>query len=275
LCRIHLLTSSSRGAARHPAYYVDGPYAANEILESNVDTLGRPCPAYRIYGFPAYYGAPLQPAAGTEMVPGCYYDVPACVGGGGGQGPAAALACAGRAEYGAPPPGEEVFIDGPPAGRGGPSEGTGGGRRRTRPPTEGSDSETTPVRTLNGPVRKRSDHDEKNDTQRNEAEAEDEGTYVDFRGTVRPENHDAGKRPDHEDESARRAARPDGQSPDSGGGIEPATTTESGRTTTASCSTLSDLDNRLVVVVVVVVVVVSSPPSMQTFASWRISAAVE
>jgi len=308
-CRIHLLTSSSRGtASRHPGYYVDGPYApathaANEMMlleSSNVDTLGRPCPAYRIYGFPAYYGygPPLQQAGEMVPDPGCYFDVPPhCVNCRG-----AGIACPehGRgapvpAGYGVPP-GEEIFIDLPP-GQGGP-EGTER-RRRSRPPTEGNDSENTPVRTFplltpncgGVPVWKSPDHEKKNEivrpSEKNKPPAadseEDEWTYVDFQGeTVEPRNHgenekrpddhveenksrgtveppsprsrgysreEEGKRPDHEDEEGplRRVARPDGQSPDSvggGDGTEPMTKT--GTTTTASCSTLSDLDNRFV-----------------------------
>jgi len=258
--RTYLLTSSrSAGAPRHPAYYVDGPFAPNDVLEANVDTLGRPCPAYRIYGFPAYYGGPQG-----EVMTGCYYDAPACVNCSHRRGQSPAVACVGCTEHGGSfpgghgyggPPGE-VFIDGPPQDG---SERVGTGRRRTRPPTEGSDSETTPVRTIplpNGgaPVWKRPDHEEdgshphpvgtvrpdNHDKQGYEPDPDEEGTYVDLRGTVRPvspglkrSGNEEGKRPDHEGEP-RRAVRPDGQSPDSVGN-EPVTT--------KSCSTLSDLDN--------------------------------
>ena len=217
--RTFLLASSRTGTApRHPAYYVDGPYPPNEIVESNVDTLGRPCPAYRIYGFPAYYGSPQG-----EVVTGCYYDVPACANCSQRRSQSPGIAYVGCTEQGAPHgyggPQGEVFIDGPPQEG---AEGAGTSRRRTRPPTEGSDSESTPVKTIsrpNGaPSWRKPDHEE-------------EGTYVDLRGTV-PQGQ---KLPDREDQ-AKRAVRPDGQSPDSG-------ETEPKPTAAISCSTLSDLEN--------------------------------
>jgi len=269
------LLASSRSApvANHPAYFIDGPFPPNEILESNVDTVGRPCPAYRIYGFPAYYGSPQG-----DVVTGCYYNLPACVNCSQRRGQSPGIACAGCTEHGASFPGghgyevppEEVFIDGPPQDG---SDGQGTGRRRTRPPTEGSDSETTPVKTIprpNGaPAWKRPDHEEEesyghpqgkvsewkrpnpgvngpqkiispeNYEEGKNADHEEEGTYVDLRGRpVSPGWKEEGKRPDHEDEP-RRTIRPDGQSPDSGG-TEPAAVKP---TAAVSCSTLSDLDN--------------------------------
>ena len=228
-----LLTSTRTGTApRHPLYYVDGPFPQNEILESNVDTLGRPCPAYRIYGFPAYYGSPQG-----EVVPGCYYDVPACVNCSQRRSQSPEIGCVGCTEHGASFPGghgcggpaEEVFIDGPP--RNVPAERVGSGHRRSRPRTEGIDSETTPIKTIQRPngalAWKSPDHEE-------------EGTYVDLRETPagkRPEVEE-GKRPDHEEEP-RRAVRPDGQSPDDSR-TEPAAIKPSAA---VSCSTLSDLDN--------------------------------
>jgi len=201
--RSFLLSSRAGTAPRHPAYYVDGPFPQNEVLESNVDTLGRPCPAYRIYGFPAYYGSPQG-----DVVAGCYYDVPACVNCSQRRNQSPGVACIGCTEHGASfsvgqgygGPAEEVFIDGPP------QDGLDGvvvGKRRTRPPTEGSNSEMAPVVTI-----------------------------------ARPNGAVVRKRPDHEEER-RRAARPDGQSPDADG-TEPVATQP---TAAASCSTLSELEN--------------------------------
>ena len=168
--RTFLLTSSRPGAA--PAYYVDGPYPPNDALESNVDTLGRPCPAYRIYGFPAYYGS-------GQSEPGRYYDagaVPACVNCSQrrSQSPCG-VACTEHTAAGHGAPTGEVFIDGPPR-----QDRAGAGGGRARPPTEGSDSETTPVKTRRAPAW----------------------------------NHEDAKRPA---DALRRAVRPDGQSPDDGG----------------------------------------------------------
>ena len=224
--RTYLLTSSRTGAApRQPGYYVDAPFCANEVLEANVNTLGRPCPAYRIYGFPAYCGTPQG-----EMVTGCYYDAPPCVTCNQRRGQGPAVACVGCPEhapaghgYGGPL--GEVFIDGPPPPG---SEAVGTGRRRTRPPTEGSDSEMTPVRTVplsNGGavIWKRPDHEDVPSNPRswgtvrpeNKPDPEEkEGTYVDLRGTVRPlvsaglkgSDREEGKRPDHKDlESSPRS----------------------------------------------------------------------
>ena len=155
--RTFLLHSSSTAPCQ-PAYYVDGPYPAHELLESNVDTLGRPCPAYRIYGFPAYYGG-LQ----DDVVAGRHCDAPACVKC--SQRPSHSL-CVGCTQHVAGGHHGEVFIDGPPShdrpgggvdqpGAGVERAAGGAGEGRARPPTEGSDSETTPVKTLSAPCRTR------------------------------------------------------------------------------------------------------------------------
>jgi len=191
--RTFLLTSSRNGSGpRHPAYYVDGPFPPADVLESNVDTLGRPCPAYRIYGFPAYYGSPQG-----EATTGCYYDVPACANCSQRRSHSPGVAYVGGSEPGASFPGgygyenppEEVFIDGPPQQDG--HEGGGTGRQRRRPPTEGSDSELTPVKTVprptGAPAWKRPDRDE-------------EGSYVPPRGSVKPEERKQRKRPELEEE---------------------------------------------------------------------------
>jgi len=243
--RTFLLTSSRGGAAtaqRQPAYYVDGPFPPNEVLESNVDTLGRPCPAYRIYGFPAYYGSPQG-----EVVAGCYYDMPACVSCSQRRSQSPGIACVGCTEHGASFPGGhgygdpqgEVFIDGPPQGG---TTAVDDGRRRTRPPIEGIDSETGPVKTNprpNGaPAWRRPDNEEEEGKR---PESNEDGAYVGLHETARPiarerkgSEREEGKRP-----GPRRAVRPDGQSPDDGGN-DPAT---SKPTSATSCSTLSDLDN--------------------------------
>ena len=240
--RTFLLTSTRTDAApRHPAYYVDGPYPPNEVLESNVDTLGRPCPAYRIYGFPAYYGSPQGEA-------GRYYDVPACVNCSQRRSQSPPVACTEHVAafpggHGYVPPPDEVFIDGPPQDRPG---GVDTRRGRARPPTEGSDSEMTPVKTNprpNGaPAWKRPDHEE---VKRLDPDPSQDGTYVGLQEIVLPVSSGQ-KRPDREEgkraesrEERRRAVRPDGQSPDDGGN-ESMTTKP---TVATSCSTLSDLDN--------------------------------
>jgi len=273
--RTFLLASARTGAApHHPAYYVDGPFPTNEVLESNVDTLGRPCPAYRIYGFPAYYGSPQGD--------GRYYDVaaPACVKCSQRSSPSSS--CVGCTEHlqaagrGCGTPAGEVFIDGPPqdragavdigrgrarpaqdragrvkvgreaprdrgggvnGGQGAPQDragGSGGGRGRARPPIEGTDSEPTAIQTNCGGGGGGAAWKSHDDDEVKRADVDDDDDGT-YVGVEAPASSEV-KRDD-----VRRSARPDGQSPDDdGGGTESLATT---RATTTSCSTLSELDN--------------------------------